>query len=229
MIKMEFTNLCKEYIHYKKINNLSFKEKMLEIETIKNHGYDSDSNQINTCFWLSIKDYLKDKDYSVNFLQKSCWYQKKNEMFSFNDKYDIKCARKLCSVLDATIYIYTLNIIDGKKYVNPSSQYKIGYGKNIIRIAHFNKPVEHFELIEENKNHKYLDITDKIFNRHEKKIKMYYDKKNVLVFKSKVSEKFHIKKGRKSLCNKRLYVTKDQKKILLHDNRLCKKCLYFFG
>lgn len=226
MIKMEFTNLCKEYTHYKKINDLSFKEKRLEVNTHINNGYDTDSNQYNTCFWISIKDFLKD-DSTVKFLQKSCWYQKKNQMFSFNDKYDIKCAKKLCRILDATIHIYTLNIIDGKKYVNPSSQYKIGYGKNKIRIAHYNKPVEHFELIEKNKKNKYLDITDKTFDRHEKKIKMYYDRKKVLVFKSNVSEKYHIKNGRKALCNKKLYASKDQKKMLLHDEKLCKKCLYF--
>lgn len=227
MQKMEFTKLCNEYIHYKKINDLSFKDKKLEVSTIKNNGYDNDSKQINTCFWLSIKKYLND-DSSVKFLQKSCWYQKKNEMFSFNDKYDLKCVKKLCGVLDATIYIYTINVIHGKKYVNPSSQFKVGNGKNKIRIAHFYNPVEHFELIEYNDKHKYLDITDKTFNRHEKKIKMYYDRKKILCFKSNVSEKYHIKKGRKALCSKKIYVSKVQKKIYLHDENLCKKCLYFF-
>jgi len=58
---------------------------------------------------------------------------------------------------------------------------------------------------------------------------MYYDRKKVIAFKSKVSDKYHIKTGRKALCNKKLYISKDQKKMLLHDNNLCKKCLYFFG
>ena len=227
MEKIDYQKLLNQYNYYKKITNLSFKEKMLKIETFKNNGFDQDSKQVNCCFWISIKNYFNN-EYSVDFLKNKAEYTKKNKMVSFNNYNDIKCIKRICAFLDIKILIYSINIINNQKYVNPYCQFEIGKGNIILRIGHYYCPFEHFELIKNNKNNLFIDYTENTFNKHQKKIEAIKNKKKIEVFKKKISDIYHIKNKNKALCNQKINLT-TVKKLKLDNKNICKRCLYLFN
>lgn len=215
-IQNKYLNL---HNYFNKLNSLDYDKKKIPIDTIFNDGYDEETNQYNCCFWLSLSYYLN--NFPINKLQSICNYDDIHSMVDFNDIYHKKCIKKLCKIFNLTIKIYTVRIIDNNKYINPSCQYQIGSGKKFIHIAHYFKPIEHFELIK--KNNKLINFNEYVLNN----IPILNNKR---LSQSSKQNKYHISINNKTICNKKKRIKKINEDIDLNQNninKLCQKCLFF--